>query len=68
MTRQQQLGKNIRTTRRAKDITLKVLGEKAGASQSYLCDIEKGRKTPNVFLVQDIAKVLKTTVDKLLSK
>ncbi len=68
MTRQQNLGRNINTRRKSAKFTLKSLGHSCNITPTYLCDIEKGRKTPNVFLVADIAKALKTTVDKLLSK
>lgn len=45
-----ELGKNIRQVRRLADLTQMDLAKKIGCkTASYICDIEKGRKSPSVY-------------------
>lgn len=62
------LGKRIRELRLGADMTLEELAEKAGSTKQYLGDIENGKKNnPSAKLLLNIAKVLNTTVDYLLT-
>ncbi len=64
------LGGNIRAARlnyKPKKMSLQELAVKVGSSKSHMWELENGGN-PSVFLLEDIAKTLKTTVSKLLSK
>ena len=50
---------NIRERREQLGISQKELAEKAGISQSFLCDMEKGRVKPGIDVAAKIADVLK---------
>ena len=39
---------NIKERREELDLSQKELAEKAGISQSFLCDIEQGRSKPSI--------------------
>ena len=49
---------NIRERREQLGISQKELAEKAGISQSFLCDIEQGRCKPSIETAIKIAQVL----------
>ena len=49
---------NIRERREQLGISQKELAEKAGISQSFLCDIEQGRTKPSLSVAIKIAQVL----------
>ena len=49
---------NIRERREQLGISQKELAEKAGISQSFLCDIEKGRCKPSIDTAVKLAQVL----------
>ena len=50
---------NIRVKREELGMSPKELAEKAGITQSFLCDIEKGRVKPSIDVAAKIADVLK---------
>lgn len=62
------IGNNIRTLRKKHKLTLQQLADKIPTSKSYIWEIEKGVSVPSVLIAANIAKALKTTVDKLLRK
>lgn len=62
------LGSKIRTRRLQRLHTLQTLADEVGKAKSFIWRIEKGHDAPSVFLLRDIAKVLKISVDKLLSE
>lgn len=68
MTRQEQLGKKLRIARLENGLSLMDLAKATGMSKSQVWEIEQGECNANVFYVQDAAKALGTTVNKLLSK
>ena len=49
---------NIRERREQLGISQKELAEKAGISQSFLCDIEQGRCKPSIDTAVKLAQVL----------
>ena len=49
---------NIKEKREQLGISQKELAEKAGISQSFLCDIEQGRNKPGIDTAIKIAQVL----------
>ena len=49
---------NIRERREQLGISQKELAEKAGISQSFLCDIEQGRCKPSIDTAVKLAHVL----------
>lgn len=49
---------NIKERREELDLSQKELAEKAGISQSFLCDIEQGRSKPSIDTALKIAEVL----------
>ena len=49
---------NIRERREQLGISQKDLAEKAGISQSFLCDIEQGRCKPSIDTAVKLAQVL----------
>mgnify|MGYP003427311389 CR=1 FL=1 len=49
---------NIKERREELDLSQKELAEKAGISQSFLCDIEQGRSKPSIDTALKIADAL----------
>lgn len=56
------IGREIRTLRKAKGLTLERLGAQAGLSVSYLSQIERDISTPSVKVLHDLARALDVTV------
>lgn len=55
----------VKEYRKAKGITQEELGIRCGTTKSYICEIERNGKTPNVYLAQKLAKELRVSVAKL---
>lgn len=49
---------NIKERREELDLSQRELAEKAGISQSFLCDIEQGRSKPSIDTALKIAEAL----------
>ena len=62
------LGFNICTERRRKDLTQETLAEIVDVSTKHLTKIENGQVTTNVYLVSKIAKALDVTIDELVTE
>ena len=62
------LGFNICTERRRKDLTQETLAEIVDVSTKHLTKIENGQVTTNIYLVSKIAKALDVTVDELITE
>ena len=62
------LGLKIRALRLEKNLTQQQLADKAIISRTGVTQIEKGSYHATVFSVVKIAKVLETTVDKLVEE
>lgn len=65
-TRNTSLGLNIKAERNRKNLSQALLAEKIDVSESTISLIERGLQTPSVFLVYDIANVLKIDINELL--
>jgi len=63
-----ELGKNIARIRKLHNLTSTQLAELVGIKQPYLSQIERGRRSPSLEVLQKIAKVLDTTVSELLGE
>lgn len=60
------LGKAIRKARTAQGYSLEVLADKAGISDRYLADVERGNRSVSVDVAAKIATGLGMTLQKLL--
>lgn len=59
-------GERIRELREERDLSLREFGEKLGGkTAAFLSDIELGRRFPSPELLEEMAKVLHTTVEDL---
>lgn len=56
------IGRRIRTQRKADGLTLKQLAEKVGCTDAYLSQIENGRVSPSISSLKKIADALKTHI------
>lgn len=55
----------IKELRTALNITQEELAEKAGVRRETIVFLEQGKYNPSLKLAYDVAKALKTTIDKL---
>lgn len=62
------LGKNIAKLRKLNNITSTELSNIVGIKQPYLSQIENGKRSPSLDVLQGIAKALNTTVSELLGE
>lgn len=62
------VGKNIRRIRREKDMPQEDLATKTGVSAQYICQIERGSKSPTIALLEIIADALECSIQDLLDK
>ena len=60
------VGKSVRKYRELKNLTQAQLSEKTGVSQPYIAKIECGSKSPNILMLQAIARELDCTLNDLL--
>lgn len=60
------VGDSIRTRRVRAKVSLRQLAERAGISNPYLSQIERGLRTPSREIIDKIAKALGTTAQMLL--
>ena len=62
------IGRNIRNRRNELNITQAELSELAGITQATLSYIELGTNKPQLDNLQEIAKALKISIDKLVKE
>ncbi|MEV8634592.1 helix-turn-helix transcriptional regulator [Streptosporangium sp. NPDC051023] len=60
------VGDSIRTHRVRAEVSLRQLAERAGISNPYLSQVERGLRTPSREIIDKIAKALGTTAQMLL--
>lgn len=60
-------GKQIADLRKAKGLTQSELGERIGVSFQAVSKWERGEALPDITLLPDLARILETTVDFILS-
>jgi transcriptional regulator with XRE-family HTH domain len=63
---QEILGRIIRRERQVRDLTIKELGEKAGLSEIYVGEIERGQKYPSAKVLESLAEALELEIADLL--
>jgi len=63
---QETLGRVIRRERQDHHMTIKELGDKAGLSEIYVGEIERGQKYPSAKVLESIAEALELDVADLL--
>lgn len=63
----EKVGQQISALRKAKGITQSDLGERLGVSFQAVSKWERGETLPDVTILPDLAKVLETTIDNILS-
>jgi transcriptional regulator with XRE-family HTH domain len=59
------IGSFIRTQREAAQVSVRQLAEKAGVSNPYLSQIERGLRKPSADVLQQIAKALRVSAEVL---
>lgn len=60
------LGAHIRQIRNEKGLTIEELASKSDKSYQVLQRLETGKENPSMFLLYEVAKGLKITVEELL--
>jgi transcriptional regulator with XRE-family HTH domain len=60
------LGYVLRQERQNQDLTMKELGEKAGLSEIYIGEIERGQKYPSAKVLESLARALELDLATLL--
>lgn len=60
------VGENIRKTREERGFSQAYVADKAGITQSMLCQIERETKNPSLQVSAEIAKVLEVSLDELV--
>jgi len=63
---QETIGRVIRQERQARSLTIKELGEKAGLSEIYVGEIERGQKYPSAKVLESLASALDLDIAELL--
>jgi transcriptional regulator with XRE-family HTH domain len=66
MDLQEIMGRVIRRERQDRHLTIKELGEKAGLSEIYVGEIERGQKYPSSRVLESIATALEVDIADLL--
>jgi len=61
----QDIGSFIRSQREAAQVSVRQLAEKAGVSNPYLSQIERGLRKPSADVLQQIAKALRVSAEVL---
>lgn len=62
------VGGNIRRAREEAGLTQVFVAERAGISQSMLCQIERGTKNPSLQIGKEIADILGCDLDSLITE
>jgi transcriptional regulator with XRE-family HTH domain len=63
---QEIIGRVIRQERQDRHLTIKELGEKAGISEIYLGEIERGQKYPSANVLESLARALDLDLAEML--
>lgn len=63
---QEIIGKVIRQERQDRHLTIKELGEKAGISEIYMGEIERGQKYPSANVLENLARALELDLAEIL--
>lgn len=63
---QEIIGRTIRQERQYRHLTIKELGEKAGISEIYMGEIERGQKYPSANVLESLARALELDLAEML--
>ncbi|WP_162005761.1 helix-turn-helix domain-containing protein [Dictyobacter vulcani] len=63
---QETIGRVVRQERQYRNLTIKELGEKAGLSEIYVGEIERGQKYPSAKVLESLAQALGLDMAELL--
>jgi transcriptional regulator with XRE-family HTH domain len=63
---QEIIGRVIRQERQVRHLTIKQLGEKAGISEIYMGEIERGQKYPSANVLESLARALDLDLAEML--
>jgi transcriptional regulator with XRE-family HTH domain len=63
---QEIIGRVIRQERQNRQLTMKELGDKAGISEIYVGEIERGQKYPSAKVLESLARALELDMSDLL--
>jgi Predicted transcription factor, homolog of eukaryotic MBF1 len=63
---QEIIGRIVRQERQARNLTIKELGSKAGLSEIYVGEIERGQKYPSAKVLESLANALGLDIAELL--
>ncbi len=62
------LGLNLQNIRRDQGLSQEELAARSSIHQSYLSDIERGRRNPSLLVLDRIAKALNVEIEDLVRK
>lgn len=58
--------RNLKIFRKKKGLTQCALGEKINVSGEAICQYEKGKRKPNIYILRKISKELNCTIEELI--
>ncbi len=59
-------GEKLRVLREQRELSLKQLGDQLGVNKTYVWEMEKGKKIPNIAMLNKICDVFNVRCDKLI--
>jgi len=62
------VGLNVLDLRRGRDLTQEEVAHRAEIHQTYLSDVERGKRNPSILVLSRIAAALSVDVEELLRK
>lgn len=68
MEARKRVGVNIQRLRRDADLSQEELGDRADVHQTYLSQVEGGKRNPSVDILERIAKALRVDIAELFSR
>ena len=62
----QRFGEKLSSLRKARGLTLTALGDELGVHNTYISQLEKGRRVPNADMILKIADYFSLSTDQLM--
>lgn len=59
-------GEKLHTLRKRQGLTLVQLGDRLGVYNTYVSQLEKGKRTPNAAMILKISEIFNVTTDQLM--
>lgn len=60
------VGLNVRDLRRGRDLTQEEVAHRADVNQTYLSDVERGKRNPSILVLSRIAAALSVDIEDLV--